>query len=437
MMDFDNFDNKKKKKKYAQDDHDSQFSSEKNEKENYITMDPKKYLLKSENTSTVDNTADEQFFESENIPNEQKDIENKDLKSENIDFFSRNKQAIIGLGVGILIGAVGLFAFGSDKLENNSSDNKHLASVKNDNVLSEPIKENIDQSKQELGEFELTVLGDKAFMANDYYKAVGYYKRAADRGYAEAQNKYGDCLINGTGVEKNKREAVYWYEKSANGGSAEGMNNLGFCYEMGYGVSKNYDLAVQWYKKAVDLGLMNAQYNLADCYEKGNGVPKDLSKAKQLYTLAYSQGHSESGNCLRRLNGIGENGYVRAGYITGDDVIMRSRPSTLGNEIDVLYKNNYVDIINVVECKDSTAAILENQYRLRHRGEEYILNEKLGLKIIRDMGDKYECGFVINDEAIQAEFYKSDVRKLYGDRWYCVRHNGKLGYIYGKFVSVR
>lgn len=414
MMDFDN---KEKKKKYDQDDHDSQFSSE---KENYLTMDPKKYLLKEEKISTVDNTADGQLFESENI-----------------DFFSRNKQAIIGLGVGILLGAVGLFAFGSDKLDNNSSDNKQLASVKNDNVLSEPIKENIDKSEQELGEFELTVLGDKAFMANDYYKAVGYYKRAADKGYAEAQNKYGDCLINGTGVEKNKREAVYWYEKSANGGCAEGMNNLGFCYEMGYGVSKNYDLAVQWYKKAVDLGLMNAQYNLADCYEKGNGVPKDLSKAKQLYTLAYSQGHSESGNCLRRLNGIGENGYVRAGYITGDDVIMRSRPSTLGNEVDVLYKNNYVDIINVVECKDSTAAILENQYRLRHRGEEYILNENLGLKIIRDMGDKYECGFVVNDEAIQAKFYKSDVRKLYGDRWYCVRHNGKLGYIYGKFVSVR
>lgn len=74
---------------------------------------------------------------------------------------------------------------------------------------------------------------------------------------------------------------MYWYRRAADQGYADAQNLLGVCYYKGHGVRKNYEEAVKWYRKAADLGNLSAKYNLADCYYNGKGVFQDTDRAKK------------------------------------------------------------------------------------------------------------------------------------------------------------
>ena len=75
----------------------------------------------------------------------------------------------------------------------------------------------------------------------------------------------------GHGVEKNSREAFKWIEKAAEQGYAVAQNALGDLYDNGIGVEKNSLEAFKWYKKAAAQGHDNAQKRVEDLkifYEK-------------------------------------------------------------------------------------------------------------------------------------------------------------------------
>lgn len=55
-------------------------------------------------------------------------------------------------------------------------------------------------------------------------------KKAAEKGYAAAQNQLGNCYLGGEGVSQDYNQAVYWYRKAAEQGYANAQNNLGHCY---------------------------------------------------------------------------------------------------------------------------------------------------------------------------------------------------------------
>src|SRR5207247_4375042 len=67
-------------------------------------------------------------------------------------------------------------------------------------------------------------------------------------------------------------------EKAADQGYAQAQNNLGTLYENGEGVPKDLRKAAKLYQKAADQGYALAQNNLGLLYENGEGVPKDLRK---------------------------------------------------------------------------------------------------------------------------------------------------------------
>ncbi|MEI8248149.1 MAG: hypothetical protein WCI51_20100 [Lentisphaerota bacterium] len=46
-------------------------------------------------------------------------------------------------------------------------------------------------------------------------KAVEYYRKAADHGYARAQYKLGICYANGEGVKKDMEAAARWWRRAA------------------------------------------------------------------------------------------------------------------------------------------------------------------------------------------------------------------------------
>jgi len=148
-------------------------------------------------------------------------------------------------------------------------------------------------------------LNGKSGYPKDYNKAVHWFRKAADKGFAKAQNWLGRCYQEGWGVSKNDSEAVKCFRKAADQGDASGQYNLGYCYEHGNGVEQSYSKAVEWYRKSADQGLAWAQYNLGYCYEHGKGVMSDRNKAIQWYRKAADQGHDDAKSALKRLESSG------------------------------------------------------------------------------------------------------------------------------------
>ena len=90
-------------------------------------------------------------------------------------------------------------------------------------------------------------------------EAVKWYRRAAEKGHAEAQQNLGVCYFNGWGVAKNAAEAVKWFRKAAEKGVAEAQVCLGACYADGIGVKQSDHEAELWFRKAAKQGNKVAQ----------------------------------------------------------------------------------------------------------------------------------------------------------------------------------
>jgi len=67
-------------------------------------------------------------------------------------------------------------------------------------------------------------------VVQDKDKAVEWYMKAAEQGYANAQNNVGECYFNSVGAVMDKTKAIKWFTKAAEQGHAKAQNNLGdFC----------------------------------------------------------------------------------------------------------------------------------------------------------------------------------------------------------------
>jgi uncharacterized protein len=68
---------------------------------------------------------------------------------------------------------------------------------------------------------------------------------------------------------KNYSEAMRWFRMAAARGDAAAENDIGALYGKGWGVSQNYAEAMRWFRMAADQGLAVAQYNVGALYDKG------------------------------------------------------------------------------------------------------------------------------------------------------------------------
>lgn len=145
----------------------------------------------------------------------------------------------------------------------------------------------------------------------DYVEAVKWYRKAAEQGYRFAQFSLGMCYHFGHGVDEDDIEAVKWYRKAAEQGFDYAQFWLGKCYCFGYGVDIDYIEAVKWYRKAAEQGFDTAQWLLGDCYYCGRGVDEDKVKAVKWYRKAAEQGNAyaktDLGWCYYCGDGVAEN----------------------------------------------------------------------------------------------------------------------------------
>lgn len=154
----------------------------------------------------------------------------------------------------------------------------------------------------------------------DSVEAVKWFRMAAEQGHRFAQYQLGHMYAMGGGVNQNAIEAakwlrrvtehrdinqdydyhfgrkptetVEWYRKAAEKGNASAQNNLGVIYANGIGVAQNRTEAEKWYRKAAEQGYLDAQFYLGEMYANGDGVPVNNEEAVKWFRKAALRFHS-------------------------------------------------------------------------------------------------------------------------------------------------
>ena len=118
-------------------------------------------------------------------------------------------------------------------------------------------------------------------------EATKWYRLAADRGYAEAQNSLGSMYQAGEGVPRDYGEALRWYSLGADQGHAVSLRNLGYMYDLGLSVSEDNSRAANLYTQAAEKGDIQAMVNLGAMLSQGEPpVERDVVRAFMWLDLA-------------------------------------------------------------------------------------------------------------------------------------------------------
>lgn len=95
---------------------------------------------------------------------------------------------------------------------------------------------------------------------------------SAEQGFAAAQYNMGIILETGLGGKvadaKDEKLAFAWYRKAANRGCAEAMTAVGMCLYKGVGTEPNLSDALSWLKEAATQGEQRGQLFLAEILAK-------------------------------------------------------------------------------------------------------------------------------------------------------------------------
>lgn len=109
----------------------------------------------------------------------------------------------------------------------------------------------------------------------------------AEEGYIPAQLHVGGLYLSAKHVARNAKTAMTWYRRAAERGSAEAHYRLANLLADGtQGVAKDISGAIQYYEKAYKNGFSDAAFSLAQIYEHGKDVDSDREKAIEWYFRA-------------------------------------------------------------------------------------------------------------------------------------------------------
>lgn len=152
---------------------------------------------------------------------------------------------------------------------------------------------------------EQTRIGDRirkgAKNNSDYVMAASWYLKAAQQGYAGAQNNLANMYEVGLGVLKDEAEAATWFKRAAEKGEGHAQHSLGSMYLEGRGVAKDSDEAVKWFQKAAEQGHHGAFKSLGEMYWNGQGVSKNYVLALMWWKLGAMHGDVESEKLQKKI----------------------------------------------------------------------------------------------------------------------------------------
>lgn len=125
----------------------------------------------------------------------------------------------------------------------------------------------------------------------DLKESTKWYRKAAEKGNAEAQVKLANLLAE---VSHNYDEARSWCEIAAKN-YPPGAYCLGRFYRTGLGVSRDPQAAEKWFQKAAWLGDAPSMLQLGEMYQAGDGVKLNKVTAYMWMLLALSCREAQAG----------------------------------------------------------------------------------------------------------------------------------------------
>ncbi len=132
--------------------------------------------------------------------------------------------------------------------------------------------------------------------------AVSWFEKAAQQGNTNAEQRLAFCYRSGTYVDKSATKAVKYYQMAAEAGVPDAQVLLGLIYETGLDeVQHDYALALKWLHKAADQGNGNAEYTIGSMYEQGLGVPSSQPQAIEWYQRASRHGQIQARVVLQTM----------------------------------------------------------------------------------------------------------------------------------------
>jgi len=137
--------------------------------------------------------------------------------------------------------------------------------------------------------------GMQAYQAKDYPRALKEFK--ADKS-KDAEYNLGVMYFKGQGVSPDPQKGVEYFRKAAERGHANAAFLLGNLYDKGDVVPRDLPTAAKWYRKAADKGHIEAQFNIGMMYVNGEGVEKSPQEASKWLKKAASKGHPRAGKML-------------------------------------------------------------------------------------------------------------------------------------------
>jgi len=124
----------------------------------------------------------------------------------------------------------------------------------------------------------------------DYLQAAKWFERAEQAGLVPASFQLGVMFERGLGVARDTDKAIGYYRKAAERGNAAAMHNLA-SLEAARGDLKT---AAPWFLKAAKCGFVDSQFNLAVLHFRGRGVERDPREAYKWFALAAKQGDRDA-----------------------------------------------------------------------------------------------------------------------------------------------
>ena len=126
-------------------------------------------------------------------------------------------------------------------------------------------------------------------------------------------------------------------------------------------------------------------------------------------------------------------------YVKGDDVFLRSAPSTNSSVIKTLKRNSGLDAIAVQTCDDERAGMINtDNVVVGFNGQNIRLAKGQPLTITGENGGTYQCQLNLENGSGTIYVDKVNVKKLYGETWYKVRLSGGTeGWVYKDFIQLK
>jgi TPR repeat protein len=155
--------------------------------------------------------------------------------------------------------------------------------------------------------YRMAQRSEKDLKEKYYEQAVNLFKESRRLGCTEASNNLGMCYEQGTGVERDMKEALECYMEAATQGYSQGMFNVGYlhlCRAKTSKLNEDYEKAAHWFRVAIvkDPSLRDAYFYLGVLFEKGLGVDCDYHNAfgyyKKATTLEHPKAATKCGNLL-------------------------------------------------------------------------------------------------------------------------------------------